>query len=293
MSNNLQTYLTIALVLLLIPFQSFSQASDSTSTRKLPKINRSAYIGASVGIGYSSFRDFATSPLVYKGAPKYVGLSFIRMNKFRETEIRVSGILGSYGISVGNEQAISSASFFNIYYSRLFRWNKISNDKWNFKYGGLYKFTGDIRTNTRFQNNAVGMEFFSTVFASFKVTHDLSRTTTKEKRFLWIKHTVHPRKREFSFHFNLGILNANFRNGYAYAAQGSAINKPALFDGYEMHLNGFRMSSQLDYTIHMKNKNAIQFSYIWDAAKTGGDLDVFEVAHHVFKVSLLFNTNNK
>jgi len=281
-------------LLFLIPIFGFSQESDSEASKDNPKKDRSAYIGITTGIGTSNFRDFATSPLIYQGAPKYVGASFIRANKFRETEFRLSGSMGTYAVTVGNEAASSAATFFNIYYSRLYRLNKLSNDKWNFKVGGTYKLTSDFRSNARLQNNSTGIEFFSTFFASVKVTNDISRKVSKDKKFLWIKYHVHPRKRNLSYHFNLGVLNSTFRNGYSYTGQAGVLNKVGLFDGYEMnHFSGFRISSEFDYTIYLKNKNAIQLSYIWDAAKTGGNLDKFEVAHHVFKITFLFNTNNK
>jgi hypothetical protein len=281
-------------LLVLIPFLGFSQESDSVATKDNPKKNRSAYIGITTGIGFSNFRDFATSPLIYHGIPKYISASFIRANKFRETEFRISGSMGAYAISVGNETTSSATSFFNLYYSRLYRMNKISNDKWNIKLGGTYKLTGDLRSNPSLQNNSTGLEFFSTFFASVKVTNDISRKVSKNKKFLWIKYQVNPRKRSLSYHFNLGVVNSTFRNGYSYNGQAGVLNKTGLFDGYEMHLfSGFRLSSEFDYTIYLKNKNAIQLSYIWDAAKTGGDLDKFEIAHHVFKITFLFNTNNK
>ncbi|MFC5045478.1 hypothetical protein [Aquimarina hainanensis] len=50
------------------------------------------------------------------------------------------------------------------------------------------------------------------------------------------------------------------------------------------------MNTALTYTSYLKNKNALQFSYVWDAYKTGGDLDSLEMATHSIRFAFLFNT---
>ena len=57
--------------------------------------------------------------------------------------------------------------------------------------------------------------------------------------------------------------------------------------------SGYRLGSRLDYTHYLSNKNAIQLSYIWDAYATGGELDPFQMAHHILSLNLFFNTNNR
>ena len=81
--TKLITHFLGAIMLLIFPFMGLAQVSDSISLPTSPKANRSAYIGISVGIGLSNFRDFATSPLIYHGAPKYMAGSFIRENSLR------------------------------------------------------------------------------------------------------------------------------------------------------------------------------------------------------------------
>jgi len=286
-------YISIIL-LILLPYLAFSQSTNTVATKENPKANRSAFIGISTGFDMSNYTDFATSPLRYHGAVSYFGASFSRVNKFRETEIRLSGTMGSYGVSVGEESTSSASYFINVYYSRLFRLNKISGSKWNYKAGGSYKYSGDLRLNSSLGNNALGFEMFSTLFGSFKITRDIGRTETKDKKFLWIKRKAPPRKIFLSYHFNLGLINSTYRNGKSYTGQDQIINNNTIFSNYQFKfINGYRLSSELDYTHYLKNKNALQFSYIWDAAMTGGDLDKYQVAHHTLKITFLFNTNNK
>ncbi len=289
----LSKYLSFILITF-IPLIGFSQDVDLKPVKDTKKETLPTYIGVSAGFGISNFRDFATSPLVYEGLSSYLGISHVRNSEEREIEFRISMAKGNFSVEVDDETAISSASFYNFYYSSLYKINRLNSEKWNFKAGMTFKLSVDYRTNESLQNNAIGIDMFSTLFATAKVSRDVSRTTSKDRKFLWINYRVDPRKRTLSYHLNIGVMNTTFRNGYSYTGQAQVINDTAIFDGYESKMfSGFRIGSELDYTIYLKNKNAVQLSYIWDAAKTGGDLDKFELAHHFFKVTLLFNTNNK
>jgi hypothetical protein len=203
-------------------------------------------------------------------------------------------LFGNYSISVGDENTSSKVNIYNFYYSRLYKFNKLGSDKWHIKLGGLYQLTYDYRTNEALQNFSYGSEFFSNIMASVKFEFDVSRKTGKDKKFLFIKYKTEPRKRNLSFRLNIGLVNSTYRNSYAYSGQSSILNEFKMFDNYEFKLfSGFRMGTELNYTIYLKNKNAIQLSYTWDAYKTGGDYDKLEVAHHIFGLTFLFNTNNK
>ena len=285
----------IAIVLLLfIPFWGFSQTNETALPEKEKKImrkKRPTYLEVSAGINSSNFRDFATSPLFYKGVPKYIGIERMKMDSLRESEIGLTYSFGNYSVTVGDITTQSKVNTVSTYYSKLHCLPKFCNDDWNVKVGGLFHTTGNLRINAALQNNAGGIELFATLFGSVKVTRDVSRTKVKNKRFIFIKYRLNPRKRDLAFRLNLGLMNNTYRNGFVYSGQSGVLNKTKIFDDYQFKVfSGYRMSSSLDYTFYLKNKNAVQLSYIWDAYKTGGDLDKFEMANHILKVSLLFNT---
>jgi len=289
----LNTKITL-LIFLFVSYLSINAQNNQPDINTNYEKPRSAFIGLSTGISSSNLRDFASSPLIYKGHPLYFAGSFMRVNENRETEIRISTLFGNYNISVGHENTSSKVNVYNFYYSRLYKFNKLGNDKWHIKIGGLYQLTYDYRINEALQNLSHGSEFFSNVMASAKFEFDASRKTNKEKNFLFIKYKTEPRKRNLSFRLNIGLINSTYRNAYAYLGQSGILNEFKLFDNYEFKLfSGIRMSTELNYTIYLKNKNAIQLSYIWDAYKTGGDNDKYEMAHHIFRLTFLFNANNK
>ena len=276
---------------LLMSIQAFGQISENDLPKKELRKSRPTFIDIGIGVNSSNFRDFATSPLFYKGTPKAVFLSRLKADDRRESNLGLKYSFGNYNATVGEHTTNSKVKTFSFYYSQLYQIPKWSSDKWNFKVGGILSATGNFRLNEALQNNALGIEFFATLFGSVKITKDISRKESKGKKILFIKYKLGPRKRALSYQLNFGLMNNSYRNGYVYSGQSGVLNDPKLFDGYVFKsFSGFRMSSSLNYTICLKNKNAIQVSYIWDTYKSGGDLDKFEMANHIIQLSLLFNT---
>lgn len=289
MKNTLSLYL-----LLFVPLLSFSQVERRNLSRKELRKERPAYVGVTMGLSSSSLRDFATSPLTYKGKPMYVALSSLRQDRKRESETGLSYSFGNYTNSYNDHSNASAVKTFSAYHSQLYQLSKLSSKDLNITIGGLFNMTGNYRANTALQNNQIGFELVPTLFGSVKVDKDISRTVAKDKKLLFIKYKRKPQVRHLSYRFNIGLLNSSYRNGYVYTGQAGVLNQTSVLDHYEFKLfSGFRMSSAFDYTISLKNKNKIQLSYLWDAYETGGDLDKLEMAHHTFKLSLLFNTNNQ
>jgi len=285
---------TSLLLLIIIPIIGFSQNKKQTLSKKEQRKERPTYISVTTGMSLSNFRDFATSPLVYNGVSGYISLSHIKSDQQRESEIGFSYSSGIYNNIFNNHSTISKVRTASIYYSKLYQLSKLSSEKLNVKIGGLFNTTGNFRINGDLNNNAYGFEFSPTLMGSVKITKDISRKEDKNKKFLFIKYKLKQKTRDLAFRFNVGLINSSFRNGFVYSGQSGIINEPNVFDDYQFKLfSGFRMSSALDYTVSLKNKNKIQLSYLWGAYKTGGDLDKFEMAHHTIKFTLLFNTNNK
>lgn len=290
MKKNVQIFL----LLLVFPFALFSQNDTIEISKKEIRKERPTYIGITFGASSSSFRDFATSPLFYSGIPIYTALSHHRLNQERETHFGASYALGIYTSRFNNHGANSIVNTLSVFYAQLYQLNKLSSEKLNVKVGGLFNTTGNLRINGSLQNNGVGFEIIPTLFGSIKLTKDISRKEDKNKKIFFIKYKLKQRTQNIAFNLNIGLLNSSLRNGYAYLGQSSILNNLEVFDRYEYKIfSGFRMSSALDYTISLKNKNKIQLSYLWDAYKTGGELDQFNMATHTLKLTLLFNTNNK
>ncbi len=255
---------------------------------------RPAYIVLTSGVAYSHYRDFATSPLFYSGLPIFSSISRLKSSHRKETDYGITTISGNYLNTYNNHLSASTGQSLSFYFSQLYKIDRISSEKINIKIGGMFDFTTNIRINEDLQNNALGLELFPAFFGSIKFTNDISRKKPETIKFLNLKFKLKARTRKLSYRMDIGLLNSTFRNKYAYTGHGAVFNQIPFFVDYEYHtFSGFRMNTAIDYTIHLKNKNLIQISYLWNLYKTGGQYDKFEMAYHIIKVSFLFNTNNK
>jgi hypothetical protein len=263
----------------------FAQHTASTDTTH----SRPAYIAVSAGYQYARFRDFATSPLFYSGNAIYTSLAHIDRDAKRESSFTASYATGTF-VSDFNESALESkVHTISLNFLELFQLPSLSTSRFNLKVGGQLNATMNIRNNEKLLNNSEGVDLISNLFASVKGTLDVSRKKTTEKKFLFIRYKAEKRVRKLSFNLNIGCVNSSYRNGFAYTSSSAPINDDDFFSDYTFRIfRGFRLNTALDYTVWLKNKNAVQFSYLWDAYRSGGHHDNFEMATHVLKCSLLF-----
>lgn len=280
----------LLLIVLVIPLMANGQEPIVENGQQ----KKSAYLKVGIGAGASSFRDQATSPLFYQGTPISAFVSRVKVSDRKETNLGVSFIAGEYTAEVNEKQrGMSSFSSFNTSYSRLYQLQNWSDENWKYKVGGTLMMTANFRSNEKLQNNSFGFEGFLNLLGSFKVSRDVSRENEKQKKFLFINYTLKPRERILSYQLNLGLWNSSLRNGYAYINQSSVINDYSFLDGYVLKtFSGLRFSSELNYTLFLlgARNNAVQISYVWDAVQTEAGAEVFAMAFHVFRLSLLYNT---
>jgi|GEM_PF-609253 len=267
---------------------------DSILTKKEMRKQIPMYIAIGLGTNNSMFRDYATSPLDYSGRVSQISLSRYKLNYKRETELGFSYDFGSYQNSYNNSFASSDLKRFELFFSKLYKVKLFEAIGVNTKLGFLLAGNGNFRINRALQNNGVGIDIFANLLGSIKFTKDISRVVAKDKKFLFIKYKLNEKKRDLAFRINMGLINSSYRNGYVYTGQSTILNDAMVFDDYEFDIfSGIRVSSRLDYTRYLNNKNAVQLSYIWDAYSSGEELDEFLMAHHIIRLTLLFNTNNR
>lgn len=278
------TFVILSISLMTVkPYGSQAQSSDEPSY-----LGNSKYIEITAGTGLGRLRDFATSPLFYQGSMHRIGGSLSRLGPNRDISTGISTTTGTLTSDYNDHKAESRLTTFSVHHARLYQIFKNGSDRWNFKVGGEANLTGNLRINQSFRNSAVGIEAFPVVFGTFKVTKDLTRATGRRGK--------EPKKKSLSFKVNASILSSSFRNGYSYLGIGQIVDKKGfegLLDDYRFKAFGVSsLSTSLDYTIWLKNKNGWRFSYAWDAYKTRKDYADFEMATHTLRLALLFNTKN-
>ncbi|HSY61037.1 MAG TPA: hypothetical protein VK796_04130 [Cytophaga sp.] len=263
--------------------ESFSDQDDSTKV----KVKRPFYAGIGLGNNISKFRDYATSPLFYSGTAKTISVFVDRPSDKKDMFIQARYSAGTYRVKgLGDDDLFSKLKSASVRYTMLWKVNPISGNKLNIKIGGTFDAWGDLRINKKLQNNTVGSEIFTTLFLSLKVSHPIVVTETKKIWFLKFK----PRYRNTYFQLNLPVMNNTFRNGYIYTSTTGLDGnpKPSLFKGYEFHtFSGLRLSTSLMYEQAIFNNNILRFTYDWDMLLSSKKYDQFQMANHIFLVSLV------
>ena len=251
-------------------------------------LGNSKYIEVSLGTGLGRLRDFATSPLFYEGPMTRIGGSLSRLGPARDISTGFALSKGTLTADYNEHKAAGTVTSFSIHHARLYQIFRNGSEKWNFKVGGEANIAGNLRVNQAFRNSAVGIEAFPILFGTFKATKDLTRATGRRGK--------EPMKKSLSFKLNASLIGGSFRNGYSYLGIGQVVDKKGLeglLDDYRFKAFGVNsLSTSLDYTLWLKNKNGWRFSYGWDAYKTRKDYADFEMAIHTLRVTLLFNTKN-
>jgi hypothetical protein len=268
----------------------YADSFDEQPTLKTLRKARNTYIVAGVGTGYGQYLDFATSPLTYSGLTFNTGLGILKQSSIKESAFRVQYVRGQFKNKAQDGRQASDFSSLSFQHSVLNKLEKYSNHKTRFLLGGMIDATGTYRVNNSLMNAAYGFEVFSTVFVSGKVRRNFERKETVSGKFLGlIKYKKKLRLRTLSYQLNLPLMNSVFRNDYGYLSEGIYQMNP-VFENYSFKVfNGFRINTRLDYEWHLKNNNRIGISYIWDAYKTGGHFEYYQIAQHLLQFSLIFN----
>lgn len=234
------------------------------------------------------FRDFATSPLFYAGISVNAGFTGESENARRNGQFRIDYLFSAARDELGATRSKQHVLFFD--YKLLYRIPIAWSDKWNLKAGGIASITGDIRYNPSLQNNGLGFEFFGNIQPAVKLTRDISRTAPRPRHILFVKYGRKVKSRNLSFQLNGGLVNMNYRNGFAYTGQSEVINDLKWFDRYELHLNGLRFGSTLALTRYFRTGNAFRLAYCWEAMRTAPGKNSFEFSSHTVRFTLLFRT---
>lgn len=236
------------------------------------------YIRSSIGLSVSNFRDLGTSPLVYSGTVPYFQLSHLREKQRRERALGFSYQAGSYQNNFNEQTSHAQVYTLSAYYGQLYQVDALSSSKWSTQAGCQLNVTFNYRDNPGLLNYSLGIEALPTVFVSAKSEYNFGHKTRKS----------------LSYQFSAGLYNSVARASLPKLYDLVLTNNEDLVGalGYEA-FSGFRSGSVLAYTAVLRNKNAIQLSYSWEAYTTGSSGNQFEMANHTLGFSLLFKTNNQ
>lgn len=261
------------------------------------------YRTLSLGLNNSLYRDFATSPLFYSGYGIQLQTSWLKQSSARERSFDIGFCINSMSAKIPESdffQPTTTGIFgqLNMSYLQLWELKRFSDKKNNIKVGGVCQVSQNFRINTSLQNNAIGVENLTNLMASGQITRDISRKSLRKMDLGIFKKLLKPVTRDLRFRLNAGILNFNYRPGYAYAYNGAinGIETQSLswiLSNYKWSLNGWRFNTVLEYVKYLPNGNAKSWSYVWDAANAPGRFEKFQMAAHQIRYTYYFQTKTK
>lgn len=273
----MRLFLYILIVNITASFNLFGQSDLECDTLKTSGFCNSSYINISTSISRTIYRDLATSPLLYSGYPLNFSLVHLDQSDQRYSRIRATYSIGKFSPFNLEDLFKSSVRIAQIDYEELFQIKAVNDDQWNLKVGGKLTTTANFRENEAFGNNSTGFEVVSNLFASSKVT----RFITFKKNDL---------RSGFGYLLNVGLVNTAFRNKFIYTSHAPLLNEENIYGGYELYLfSGYRINSELNYTLWLKNNNAVQIGYNWDVYSTRERFTSFQMATHTIEFTLLYN----
>lgn len=276
--------------IMLVGFSLIAQERSKTvevDADSAEEVQRFREIGG-IGVGLISFRDLATSPLIYRGPSLGLKLAKTQLFNNKEYKSAVNFSIGGAISSVEGEISTGVVISTDMSYSQLYTLKKLSFKGWESKIGGAVDVLFVNRFNFKLQNNSIGFEFFPTLFGSFKMGKDYTKHLLFRKK-------KGPRKQHFSIRLDVGLINSNFRNGYAYTAHSPFYNGNNLFENHQFNwFSGIRFRSTLDYILYGRGtKNAIKVSYTWDGVRSGENPDRFALSNGIASFSYLYRLGMK
>lgn len=276
--------------------------SDTTKSQKR-NINFDRSLHLTAGFTSYLYRDFATSPLFYNGIGMRTAIGYELKSDKNEHFLDVDFIIGAafaqnpLPLSPGNStMAFLNSS--NVYYHYLHELYSPSESKYKAFFGGGFASTFNVRVNSALNNNSVGIENISNFMIALKLNKDISRHKIVIEDLFLFKRKLLPAKRNLSFQLNIGVLNFNYRPGYAYnylgEMDGSSTNvlKYAL-ENHQWAMNGIRLQTRFEYAYFKPYKNGSKWAYVWDFANVPGNFEKYQSAFHRLEYVLIINRNKQ
>ncbi len=282
--------------------QSNSVDSDTTKSKNQKcKFDRSLQLTA----GFTSYlyRDFATSPLFYNGVGLRTAIGYELKTDKSEHFFDVDYIIGAAFAqnpqpAVAGNSTMSIMNTSNIYYHYFQELNNFKNNKYKISYGGSLISSFNVRINQALNNNSVGIENITNLMIAFKLNKDISRHKIVIEDLLLFKRKLLPAKRSLSFQLNIGVLNFNYRPGYAYnylgEMDGSSTNiLKYTLENHHWSMNGVRLQTRFEYSYYKPYKNGSKWAYVWDFANVPGKYEKYQSAFHRLEYVLVINRNKQ
>ncbi len=283
---------------LLISSGSAQDTSSSPYPNALDSSRTQIFLLPGFGLGRATFRDQATSPLFYTGEALIGSLAFAFEALRWELQI-VGDVALARLLSETPEsnffQSQTSAELFHGNFEAIYlrRVKPGAYAKMDYKLGGGLQVSTNARNTPALLNNSLGLEGFAHLLLAAKATRDISRKETTSWKIWFMRLKFKPVQQRISFQIQGGMVNANYRPGYAFSNLPEIDGRPGglgwQLNDHQLSFNGWRIGTRLAYTRFSKRGNGHRLSYHWDALHAPGQFEPFDMAIHRLQYTLIFN----
>lgn len=289
-------FLSTAIVLLV--FVSFNTSAQNEQV--IAPVNQRSYL-VTTSLSHASYRDFATSPLFYKGQGTNLFLGWQTINDNREFSIGLD-LLVNLALASAPKSDFYEVNTLGVFsglegkVSYLRNVKQMQSEKFDFKLGGTVLGNQNMRINPSLGNSSTGIETIVNLMLSGKVQMDISRTEESITEFLFLNFRKRPVKRAVLFQLDAGVLNFNRRPGYNFAYDGPIDGTNTsmfayVWDKYSWSMNGWRLRTKLGFTQFNSSGNGRRLAYVWDAMHAPGKYAAYQMGMHRIEYTIIINNN--
>lgn len=199
-----------------------------------------SFLEFSMGLSYAHFTDFAISPLRYQGTPFYLSVGHQTRGTQRESLTNFSYVFGRFTNETGTENSESNFKSISLSLKELYRLNFLSSENRSIKAGGHFNTTANFRENKQLFNSSEGVEIIGNLFGTMSSSFYFNTASKNSK--------------ELFFNVDVGIVNANYRNPFAYVNDSPVLNDANFFEDYTLNIF-FRIQVSHESWIFMAFEN--------------------------------------
>ena len=241
------------------------------------------------GTGFVQFRDPATSPLIYGGVPAQVGLGWEDRFANRTSVVHFQGIFGAL-TPVSGLQGYSSTQVLRGAYSELFEVGRPIYGLERLMIGARLDGAANVRINNGLMNNSFGFESPWHLGPQVRLQWDVSRYRARSWSVWRLRKVWRPVDRRMYLDVSPALVQATYRNGYAYVGQGSLLNNNAFLEEYQWRVRPMgQWAVQWGMRTELATGNAVEWSYSWRAYSAVG-VEPLQWGEHLVSYSLWFRS---
>jgi hypothetical protein len=261
-----------------------AQSFESFLTDSVSTLVHGKYFKLATAVNFGRLRDRGNSALDYTGVFTSTAASWYISKPKSDFELTFGGSTGQLVAKTKsgtymqsyNAVALSAYKLYSVYTARDLQ----------IKLGGGISSQILTRMNPELFNTYMTVENFSSLDVIGQLDYYFLARARSGKALGIFNYKRPDRIYKLSYRLTASALPVSFRPGYAYV-DNIVVSNPDYLSDHQLRVGGYNISSEISLTRYLRNKNAIAFTYRWNALMA--TQNQFEMATHSLGFSFFFN----